>query len=152
MKIKQLLLTTDFSENARRVYQSASSISRQFGATLHLVHFAGVAPSFIAKTSSETFYETHEQALRQEAATHAAFDGMDVTAHLKRQRWSPDQLRDLEKELTSTWLSWEPMAEQGCNISCWEVLLKESFAIPPLLCLYYAKASCKPTFNRSKWS
>jgi len=99
MKIKQLLLTTDFSENARKAYHSASSISRQFDAQLHLVHFAGVAPSFIAKTSSETYYETHEQALRQEAATHVAFDGVDVTAHLMRHRWSPNQLRGLEKEL-----------------------------------------------------
>ena len=99
MKIKQILLTTDFSENARRVYQSASSISRQFGATLHLVNFAGVAPSLIAEASSEEFYVTHEQALRQEAATHPAFEGLGVTAHLKRQLWSPDQLRDLEQEL-----------------------------------------------------
>ena len=98
MKIKQLLLTTDFSENARKAYPCAASLSRKFGAKLHLVHFAGVYPAIISGTSSESFYETLEQALRNEATTHSAFENVEIEAHLIRHRWTAEQLRSLEQE------------------------------------------------------
>ncbi len=96
MNIKQLLLTTDFSENSREAYPSAASLSRKFGARIHLVHFAGVYPAIISGTSSESFYEMLEQALDNEAATHPAFENVDIVAHLRRHRWTPEQLRSLE--------------------------------------------------------
>lgn len=38
MKWERILLTTDFSENARVAYPIAASIARKFGATLHIAH------------------------------------------------------------------------------------------------------------------
>ena len=97
MKIKQLMVTTDFSENARKSYSCAAGLSRKFDAELHLVHFAGVAPAVVLGPSSEFFYETRNQALCNEASTHPAFAGLQVTAHLEPHRWTPERFRSVER-------------------------------------------------------
>lgn len=38
MKIKNILVPTDFSENAQRAFEKACSLARQLGATLHVLH------------------------------------------------------------------------------------------------------------------
>ncbi|MCI0489194.1 MAG: universal stress protein [Blastocatellia bacterium] len=38
MKIENILVPTDFSENAQRAFEKACSMARQLGATLHVLH------------------------------------------------------------------------------------------------------------------
>ena len=98
MKIEQLLLTTDFSNNARRSYSCAASLSRKLGARLHLVHFAGDAPGLVSESSSESFYGARERALHDEVSTSSAFQGLDIVPHLQAHRWTPDRFRALETD------------------------------------------------------
>ena len=97
MKIKQLLLTTDFSENARKTYSCATALARKFDATLHLAHFAGVAPAMMLGSSDECYYETRRKALQLEAKEHPVLEGYGVLPHLEAYRWTPERLRSLEQ-------------------------------------------------------
>ena len=99
MKIQQLLLTTDFSEEAQTAYPYARSISREFDAKIHLVHFAGVIPPVVSGLADdETFYDVYRQALTDEATLHPALRDVGVMTHLIGHRWRPDHLRSFELE------------------------------------------------------
>ena len=47
MQIKNLLLTTDFSDEAKKAYAVAGALARRFGALIHLVHVARPMPPFV---------------------------------------------------------------------------------------------------------
>ena len=98
MKIRQLLLTTDFSENARKSYHFASDLARKFSAKLHLAHFTGEAPMVVLGPTNDEFFEARRQALHNESNTRTEFEGLDVVKHLEPYRWTPDRFRNLEKE------------------------------------------------------
>ena len=57
MEIKQILVTTDFSDNARSAYSCAKVLCGEFGAGLHLAHFAGVLPSVVEDTCEVPFFD-----------------------------------------------------------------------------------------------
>lgn len=97
MEIKQILLTTDFSANARSAYSWAMELCRIAGARLHLTHFAGVLPPVVEDAYEVPFYNKLEKALAEEARTQ--FGDFQVVPHLRKVRWTPEQLRSLERDL-----------------------------------------------------
>lgn len=113
MEIQQILLTTDLSEHARRAYGCAANLASKFGATLHLVHFAGALPSFIPTASRETLLDTLEGTIVDEASEHAAFEGIEVQPHLQRHRWSRSGQRSLERELAIDLVVMSPQGRTG---------------------------------------
>ena len=98
MKIENILLTTDFSENARKAYHRACSLAQKFGATIHLVHFAGMVPVTCGGAPSDDFYANTEQELEQEATTHPLLRQQRVSPALIQGRWTPNDLHGLEAE------------------------------------------------------
>lgn len=85
---KSLILTTDFSDNARGAYGAAVSIAREHGSTVHLVHEAEPIPPLYYEHVSknfpvEMFYERLEKKLQQEAKL-PVFADVEVETSLLR--------------------------------------------------------------------
>lgn len=99
MQLNQILLTTDFSDNARGVYQCAANLAANFHANLHLVHFAGAIPSLIPSASRESLFGILDQALSQETTGHPALKDIEVQRRLERHRWTRSRQRALEQDL-----------------------------------------------------
>ena len=97
MKLEKILVTTDFSDNARKAYPCAADLARRFGAQLHLVHFAGIFPAVLTRDSEAEHLSMLDQALRAEATTHPALRERHVVPHLVSDRWTPEQLRAIEQ-------------------------------------------------------
>lgn len=38
MKLKKILITTDFSDSSRQAFPAAAALARRFGAEIHLIH------------------------------------------------------------------------------------------------------------------
>lgn len=74
-----ILLTTDFSDNARRAYGAATSIARRFRATVHLAH--ALEPDELERVPNEdadAARQRVESALRRELLSHSAFVGVEA--------------------------------------------------------------------------
>ena len=94
MGIRHILLTTDFSENARLTYATAAAIAKSFGAEIMLVHFADLSEA-ISKNNRDVFYESLTEALSKESQ-RSEFDEVSCRAELLTHRFSPGKLRTLE--------------------------------------------------------
>lgn len=113
MQVKQLLLTTDFSDHARGAYHCAAHLAAKCGASLHLVHFAGAIPSLVPSSASRSLFEALEIALVDEINSHAAFEGVDVQPRLQRHRWTQRRQRSLERELDIDLIVMSPQGRTG---------------------------------------
>jgi nucleotide-binding universal stress UspA family protein len=96
MQINNILLTTDFSENARKAYPRAASLASRFSARIHLTHFCGAEPFSTWGVPSDATYEAANRELLNEAATQDLFEDLEVTTHLQKGRWTPADLSDLQ--------------------------------------------------------
>lgn len=61
--LRHILVTTDFSVNARKAYASAASLAEKFGATIYLVHVAHWRAPVFAGMSRATYVEKLHKAL-----------------------------------------------------------------------------------------
>jgi nucleotide-binding universal stress UspA family protein len=94
--LRRILLTTDFSDNARTAYPCAASLAKQFGATIDLVYFAYKGPPKYSGISEQTYVQELRKALQQEADV-ADFAGVHVQKHLLRHPHLPEALRSFER-------------------------------------------------------
>ncbi|QDT34769.1 universal stress protein [Thalassoglobus polymorphus] len=99
MNLNQIILTTDFSDHARKAYGCAAELAERHQATLHLVHFSGAIPSVLSQASQETLFDTLEVALAEEVRNHSLFSNVDVRTNLQRSRWTRTRQRAIEQEL-----------------------------------------------------
>jgi nucleotide-binding universal stress UspA family protein len=119
MKVSQILLTTDFSDNARGAYRCAADLASKLHAKLHLVYFAGAIPfaggmpRFADMTAREPLFDALENALTKEAREHTAFDGLDIQPRLQRRRWTRSRQRALEQELHIDLIVMSPQGRTG---------------------------------------
>lgn len=119
MKISQIMLATDFSDNARGAYRFAADLASELHAKLHLVHFAGAfplagaIPRFADMTARDSLLASLENALAEEATEHPAFDGIDVEPRLQRHRWTRSRQRSLEQELDIDLIVMSPQGRTG---------------------------------------
>lgn len=87
--IRNILLTTDFSEDARAAYPAAVALARAKDATIHLVNVVEPLPPFyymgLEGTGGElpegTLYDEGRELLEKEAR-HAGLQGVRVKSHL----------------------------------------------------------------------
>lgn len=121
MHIRQILLTTDFSDHARAAYRCAADLASKYDATLNLVHyagslpFAGVFPRLGDRTAHESLFDALEEALVEEAASHTAFDGIEVQPRLQRLRWTRTRQRELEQVLAIDLIVMSPRGRTGLS-------------------------------------
>ena len=119
MKIDRILLTTDFSDHARRAYPCAVGLASKCDASLHLVHFGGTLPfadgipRFGNTTTCEPLFDSLENALVKEASEHPAFNGFGVEPHLQRHRWTRTRQRELERKLGIDLIVTSPQGRTG---------------------------------------
>lgn len=115
MKIDSILLTTDFSDNARTAYQCAAELASMCDANIRLVHFTGTLPSLLPERSRETLFDTLESALTREAMEHPALAGISVEPHLQRHRWTKVRQRELELSLDIDLVVMSPQGRNGLS-------------------------------------
>lgn len=74
MKLKQILVPTDFSEGSRFAFAEAFAVAKQCGAELILVHVVANLPAYGLETgfAGGTLVETYEDRMRQTAADEIA--------------------------------------------------------------------------------
>jgi nucleotide-binding universal stress UspA family protein len=89
MKLKKILVTTDFSDLSQQAYAPAASIARRFGAELHLVHVLEslppllfMSPEGVQTYSPEVDYHRKFSDLLARTAEDPAFQGIAVKPHL----------------------------------------------------------------------
>lgn len=70
-RLKKIVLTTDFSSEARKVYSVAACLAEMFEAKIRLVHFANkTAPEF-SGISDVTHQQSIIQALKDESRSYS---------------------------------------------------------------------------------
>ncbi|WP_417849761.1 universal stress protein [Thalassoglobus sp.] len=115
MNLNQILLTTDFSDHARKAYRCAAEMAEKHQATLHLVHFSGSIPSVLSQASQETLFDTLEAALNEEVRDHSEFSKIDVRTNLQRSRWTRTGQRAIEEELNIDLVVISPQGRTGLS-------------------------------------
>ncbi|MCA9075865.1 MAG: universal stress protein [Planctomycetaceae bacterium] len=115
MTTRNILLTTDFSDNARAAYSCATQLAIEFDAQLHLVHFAGAMPNLIPSPSREMIFDAMELALAEEIGSHSAFEGVDIQPRLERHRWTSSRQLALEQELEADVIVMSPQGKTGLS-------------------------------------
>lgn len=85
MNVKNILVTTDFSFQARKTYPCAANLARKFDATLHVAHVEDTLPPLFLNVSADAYFEELEKGVRKEAED-PAFEGVTVVPHLLRNR------------------------------------------------------------------
>ena len=81
--LRRIMVTTDFSDNARTAYPCAASLAEKFGAAINLVHFVYKGPPKYSGISEHTYIQELRKALQQEADA-AEFAGLHIQKHLVR--------------------------------------------------------------------
>lgn len=84
--MKNIVLTTDFSERARSAYSSTVSLAQDRGTTIHLVHELASAPFYTELTSKypeEAYKELLTSKLEEESRL-PIFEDCTITTHLLR--------------------------------------------------------------------
>ena len=90
MDVKNILLTTDFSEEVQTAYPAAVSFAQRFNARIHLVHVTESATAFYLQSegfgSATTLGDFHAELEREMTAEaeREVFEGADVASHLIR--------------------------------------------------------------------
>lgn len=90
--LQRILLTTDFSDNARNAYPCAASLARKFGAALSSVHFAYFG-SFV--------FETHPDRIGLYEKMWKATAGRPETTEQRFAELKQSELAGIEVELES---------------------------------------------------
>lgn len=147
MQVKQIMLTTDFSDHARGAYQRAADLASQFDATVHLVHFASAIPELFPTATGVMLLKKLEEQINEEANGHVAFEGINVQPCLQPERWTRSRQRTLEQDLDIDLIVMAPHGRTGLT-----KMLLGSFAdrvvrhssVPVLLSRTTEKT---PTFN-----
>ena len=115
MTNRNILLTTDFSDNARAAYACATQLAIEFDASLHLVHFAGAMPNLIPSSSREMILDAMKSILAEEISSHSEFEGVDVHPRLERHRWTSSRQIALERELEIDVIVMSPQGKTGLS-------------------------------------
>ncbi len=93
--VTNILLTTDFSENARRAYSVAASIARRFHARIHLAHaLVSGEGEWAPGVDADVATQRVDAELRRELSSQVAFDGVETTPATVRHRWPHKGLED----------------------------------------------------------
>ena len=96
MQLKNLLLTTDFSDLARTAYGAAAALAKRYEARLHLVHAEQPLPA-IYGVPFEKLRPEFLKDLQQEAS-HPALKGLEVESHLLYDAAPFEKILDLCRE------------------------------------------------------
>lgn len=103
MALRNILLTTDFSDDARKAYPVAASLSKEFSATLHLAHVAEKTPFYFfaegygAGLARGDFWSQVESHLTKEAR-HPLLGGVEARSFLISDKNLVDGIAHFEKE------------------------------------------------------
>ncbi|MBN1443455.1 MAG: universal stress protein [Planctomycetes bacterium] len=106
MELRNLLVTTDFSEHARKAYPAATALAKEFQARIHLVHVADALPPFYymnyeglgTEIPQTDYFDELDRQLREEVR-HAAFEQLEINPHLLHDGQPHEVLKTLcEKE------------------------------------------------------
>jgi nucleotide-binding universal stress UspA family protein len=106
MKLKKILVTTDFSEKSRLAFPAAADLARRFGSELHLVHLMERIPAEVFFTSEGVqayspaidYPRKFRDLLQKTAADEPSFQGLPVKIHLLEGGGATDRLLHFEKE------------------------------------------------------
>jgi nucleotide-binding universal stress UspA family protein len=106
MKLKKILVTTDFSDSSRKAFPAAAGLARRFGAQLHLVHILDevppvlyFSPEGVQTYSPEVDYPARvRELLARTAAEEQSFGGIQVVTHLLQGGSLHDRLLAFERE------------------------------------------------------
>jgi nucleotide-binding universal stress UspA family protein len=106
VKLKKILVTTDFSEKSRLAFPAAADLARKFGSELHLVHSMERIPAEVFFTSEGVqayspaidYPLKFRDLLQQIAAEEPSFQGLSVKTHLLEGGGVTDRLLHFEKE------------------------------------------------------
>jgi nucleotide-binding universal stress UspA family protein len=90
MKLKQILVTTDFSDLSRQAFPAAAALARKFQAQLHLVHVLEPLPPllFVNSEGAQTYSPERDYGLKfralleRTAEEEGSFRGLGVKTHL----------------------------------------------------------------------
>lgn len=90
MKIETIVLTTDFSEAARKAYPAAVALAKAFEATIHLAHVAESMPPYFflhgmgidTEVPHEPYLLELERRLEEEEARREIFEGCRIQPKL----------------------------------------------------------------------
>ena len=97
MPLNNILLTTDFTDNAREAYAAAGALARRFGATLHLAHVAEPLNAALSGIKLESCLGEIEDALENEARD-LSLENVVVKPRLLQHRRPHEALLDFERE------------------------------------------------------
>jgi len=104
MKLKRILVTTDFSELSRQVFPTAASLARRFKAELHLAHVAEALPIPLVSSptgrqsySPEQDYRLKLKDLLARTAEDPSFGGLSVKPHLLEGGYVHERLARFQK-------------------------------------------------------
>ncbi len=101
--LRRILVTTDFSVNARKAYACAaslaekSSLAEKLRAGIYLVHFAHRRVPMFSGMSQETYVEELRKALDEEGRWDG-FSDINVETHLIQHSHLPEALCSFERE------------------------------------------------------
>jgi len=95
---RRIMVITDFSDNARRVYAYATSLVKQTGATLFLVHFGNKKAPEYSGVSNEEHVRRLYKALTKESRIDV-FTDLPVKTFLLERRDIAKSLRSFEQEM-----------------------------------------------------
>ena len=95
--LRRIMVTTDFSDNARSAYRCAASLAEKFGAAINLVYFAYDGPPKYSGISEDTYIRELRKALQQEADV-ADFAGVHIQKHLVRLPHLTEALHAFERD------------------------------------------------------
>ena len=85
MNPRNLLVTTDFSFQARRTYHCAAALAKKFDAALHVCHVEDTLPPLFSEIPAEDYLAELKDAVHREVE-NADFDGLPVVPHLLQNR------------------------------------------------------------------
>jgi nucleotide-binding universal stress UspA family protein len=98
MALKTLLLTTDFSAEARKAYRCAAELARRFECTIHVVYVREALPPLFPESDKVTSVKQAEEELSAELSREAAFRGLPVQTHVLTQQSPFEALKRFVEE------------------------------------------------------
>lgn len=113
MRIDQILLFTDMSENARTAYPAAIDLASLCSADLHFAQFAGALPPFVPASYRKKYYDALDDELQSEASQYLELAEVNATCHLIRDRWTRGRQDALEAELQADLIVMSPHGRTG---------------------------------------
>jgi nucleotide-binding universal stress UspA family protein len=105
MEIRNILLTTDFSDAAQNAYFSAASIAKKFAARIHIVHAMEFNPAMFLEgqvygsgLNWDDYRKQNFKHLQTHAGEHPALKGIEVVPHVIDDPRAHEALQKFELE------------------------------------------------------